>query len=185
MLVVAADPPLAQAICASLTSNRSLSVVAADAAPGALALLQNQDVTLALVDVQLPGLGGYALAAAMRASARGRHVPIIFLIAAGQAMPAPLRALGAGDVCAIDFVYKPVDALLLAAKVKVFCDLHRQHRLLAQRLTALDRASQLNALMLAALSHDIRMPMASLLLNAEIVMRRADSPGLRQAGERI
>lgn len=184
VLVVAADPQLVQSICASLT-NPSLSVVAAEAAPAALATLQSQDVTLALVDLPLTGMDGYALARAMRASARSRHVPIIFLIAARQAVPAPLLALGVGDVGAIDFVYKPLDGLVLTAKVKVFCDLHRQHRLLAQRLTELDRASRLNALMLAALSHDIRTPLASLLLNAEIVLRRADSPGLRQAGERI
>lgn len=184
LLVVAADPLVAQSIHAQLT-NPSVSVVCAEAAPGALALLQTHEVTLALVDVQLPGLDGYALARAMRASARSRHVPIVFLIPAGHEVPAPLQALGAGDAGAIDFLYKPVDALVLTGKVKSFCDLHRQHRLLAQRLTELDRASQLNALMLAALSHDIRTPLASLLLSAEIVLRRADSPSLRQAGERI
>lgn len=184
VLVVAADPLVAQSIHAQLT-NPSVSVVGAEAAPGALALLQTQEVILALVDVQLPGMDGYALARAMRASARSRHVPIIFLIPPGHEVPAPLQALGAGDAGAIDFLYTPVDALVLTGKVKVFCDLHRQHRLLAQRLTELDRASQLNALMLAALCHDIRTPLASLLLNAEILVRRADSPALRQAGERI
>ena len=184
VLVVAADLRDLQSIQASL-ANPSVSVVGAETAPGALALLQTQDVTLALVDVQLPGMDGYALARAMRASARSRHVPIVFLIPAGHDVPAPLQALGGGDAGAIDFLYKPVDALVLTGKVKLFCDLHRQHRLLAQRLTELDRASRLNGLMLAALSHDLRTPLASLLLNAEIVVRRADSAGLRQAGERI
>ena len=179
LLVVAADLRDLQSIHASL-ANLSVSVVSAETAPGALALLQTQDVTLVLVDVHLPGMDGYALARAMRTSARSRHVPIVFLIPAGHEVPAPLQALGGGDAGAIDFLYKPVDALVLTGKVKLFCDLHRQHRLLAQHLTELDRASRLNGLMLAALSHDIRTPLASLLLNAEIVVRRADSAGLRQ-----
>ena len=184
VLVVVGDPLVRPFIEANLVTQ-AVTVLTADAGPSALALLQTQDVSLALVDAQLPGMDGYALARAMRGSARSRHVPIIFLIPPGHDVPAPLQAFGGGDAGAIDFLYKPVDALVLTGKVKVFGDLHRQHRLLAQRMTELDRASQLNALMLAALSHDIRTPLASLLLNAEIVMRRADSPGMRQAGERI
>lgn len=184
VLVVDDDPQAAHAIMALLASD-AVSVLTAPSHASALAQLQTREVDMALLAVRRPGMDGLALARAMRTSARSRHVPIVLLLPAGENVDISEPALMDADAAPIDVLYTPVNSAVLVAKVKLFFDLQRQSRLLARRLTKLDRASQLNALMVAALSHDIRTPLASLSLSAEVVVRRADSPGVRQAGERI
>src|SRR6201746_314370 len=58
-------------------------------------LLQN-DVALALVDVQMPGLDGFELAELMRGNERTRRVPIIFVTAGSSDRQARVLAHGAG-----------------------------------------------------------------------------------------
>jgi CheY-like chemotaxis protein len=47
----------------------------------ALELLLRNDVALALVDVQMPGLDGFELAELMRGNERTKGIPIIFVTA--------------------------------------------------------------------------------------------------------
>lgn len=184
VLLLADDPQIVRTVQALLTKP-AVAVSTAESAAGALAQLQIQDVALALIDLRLPDMEGYAVAQAMRGSAHTRHLPIIFLMPGGHRAPDRVHPLDGDDAAAFDILYKPLDAAVLTAKVKVFGDLHRQRRLLAQRLSEAHRAAQRHALTQAALLHDIRTHLASLMLNAEVVLRRAASPGVHQAGERI
>ncbi len=170
-----------QAMMASLADDQ-IKVLTAASGAQALELLLHHDVGLALLDVQMPGMDGYELAELMRGTSRTRHVPIVFLTAGAQDDRVGFRGYEAG---AVDFLYKPVDVRVLKAKIKVFMDLDRQRRQIALRMADLQRVSRLNAMMLGALSHDIRTPLAALTLNAEVVMRRAELPAVKQAGERI
>lgn len=153
-----------------------VELLSADGATSALELLLVHDVALALLDVQMPGMDGYALAELMRGTERTRHVPIIFLTASGQEAQRLFRGYEAG---AVDFLVKPLDATVLKCKVRVFTDLHRQRVLLAERVAEHERLQRLNRLMLAALSYDIRTPLTALALNAEVLVRRGDEVGQR------
>ena len=159
-----------------------MTVLTADSGPAALELLLEHEVALALLDVQMPGMDGYALAELMRGSQRTRLVPIIFITAFA---PDEQRSFRGYECGAVDLLYKPVDARLLRSKVQVFVELYQQRMQLASRMAELERVARLNALMIGALSHDIRTPLAALSLNAELVSRRTDVPGLHQVGVRL
>jgi two-component system sensor histidine kinase/response regulator len=181
-ILVVDDVPQNLLAMQALLADERTDVLTAESAQAALELLLKHDVALALLDVQMPGMDGYALAELMRGSERTKHVPIIFITAAASDEQRSFRGYEAG---AVDFLYKPVDRRVLCSKVAVFCDLYRQRLLLAEHIAEQERLARVNALMQAALTHDIRAPLAALNLNAELLLRRTEVPGLAQTGARI
>ncbi len=181
-VLVVDDKPQNLLAMKALLADSGLRVLTAESGPAALELLLVHDVMLALLDVQMPGMDGFALAELMRGAERTRHVPIIFLTAGSQESQRSFKGYEAG---AVDFIYKPVDAHVLRSKVAVFADLHRQRLLLAERIVEQERLARVNALMLGALSHDIRSPLSVMMLNAELLIRQTESPSLQKAGQRV
>ncbi|MDN3920488.1 hybrid sensor histidine kinase/response regulator [Roseateles violae] len=165
-----------------MLADTELQVLTAASGPQALELLLVHEVALALLDVQMPEMDGYRLAELMRGAERTRLVPIIFLT---EGAPQPQCSFRGYEAGAVDFLYKPVDPRVLRGKIEVFVDLYRQRRQLAERIAAYERLARTNALMLAALSHDIREPLTVLMLNAEMLIRRSELPSLKQAGARM
>ncbi|HEX5687615.1 MAG TPA: response regulator [Ideonella sp.] len=165
----------------ALLSSDELTVVTAGSGAEALEMLLVHDVALALLDVQMPSMDGYALAELMRGSERTHHVPIIFLTAVAQEARSSFRGYESG---AVDFLYKPLDERVLRSKVAVFVELHRQRRTIAAHADELARLAHANALMITALSHDLQEPLTALALNTELVLQRSESPALREAAMR-
>jgi diguanylate cyclase (GGDEF)-like protein len=94
-----------------------------------------------LLDIGLPTIDGFETARRLRARAATRHVPIIFLT--GQIGDEQVRR--GYELGAADYLLKPFDPRILAAKVQVFVDLARlrqetavlTHRSLHDSLTGL------------------------------------------------
>jgi signal transduction histidine kinase len=148
----------------------------------ALEILLAHDVALALVDVQMPEMDGFELAELMRGMARTRHVPIIFLTAGSHDGQRVFRGY---EVGAVDFLYKPVDPVLLGHKVATFVELHRQ-RLERERLAdELREMLRLNELFVAAVSHDLRSPLSSLLIGTARLDGGITDPALRRTLARM
>lgn len=181
ILVVDDTPANLLAMDALLTAE-GVQVLQAASGTEALELLLQHDVALALVDVQMPGMDGPALAALMRGTERTRLVPIIFVTAIDSD---PARRFQGYEAGAVDFVDKPIEPAVLRSKVGVFLALHRQRRELDARMRELERVVALNQTVIGSLSHDIRTPLAALTLNAELVLRRAETPAVQEAGQRI
>lgn len=157
-ILVVDDVPQNLLATQAMLSGEDCQLLMAESGPAALELLLQHEVALALLDVQMPGMDGFALAELMRGTERTSHVPIIFLTAASAEPAWSFRGYEAG---AVDFLYKPLDARVLQSKVRVFLDLARQQRALERHSAELERLSRANALMLGALSHDIRTPRAA------------------------
>jgi PAS domain S-box-containing protein len=109
----------------------------------ALRRLLQDDYALILLDVQMPGLDGFATAALIKQRERTRHVPIIFLTAISKEAEHVFRGYEAG---AVDYLMKPLDAHVLRAKASVFIDLwhareeaRRNEELLRERELAAER----------------------------------------------
>lgn len=89
----------------------------------ALRELLTEDFAVILLDVMMPGMDGYETASMIRAREKTRHVPIIFLSAVNKE-PAHLeRGYSAG---AVDYVFKPVEPMILRSKVAVFVELQKR-----------------------------------------------------------
>lgn len=104
-----------------------VDIVTAGSGPDALEVLLTRDIALAIIDVQMPEMDGFELAALMRGVERTRHVPIIFVTAGSSDRQRMFRGYEAG---AVDFLFKPIDVQVLCGKVDVFITLERQRKAL-------------------------------------------------------
>ncbi|ARN21011.1 hybrid sensor histidine kinase/response regulator [Piscinibacter gummiphilus] len=166
----------------ALLARPGIRVLKAGSGDEALELLLNHDVAVALLDVQMPEIDGFALAELMRGAERTRHIPIIFLTAASQDQQRTFRGYEAG---AVDFLYKPLEPHVLASKVAVFVDLYVQRQRLQHQIVEVQRLRKLNEMMTAVLTHDLRTPLMAIALSAEIVHRRGHDEPIQKAGLRI
>jgi signal transduction histidine kinase len=141
-------------------------IVFANSGNEALRQLLKRDFAAILLDVQMPGMDGYEVAAYARGNPATRDVPIIFLTAMYKTEERVLRGYGTG---AVDFLFKPVNADILRSKVRVFLDLYLGKQTLANEVAAHRRTllalKQANAALrhfTEAASHDLRAPLRSI-----------------------
>jgi signal transduction histidine kinase len=106
----------------------------------ALKILLNEfDFALILMDVKMPNLSGFDTAALIYEREKLRHIPIIFVTAHSYNDENVFRGYKAG---AVDYIYKPVNPVLLKAKVAVFVQLYKKNRQLVvqeQKLIAINQ----------------------------------------------
>jgi signal transduction histidine kinase len=176
------DVPQNLAAIEAVLTQRGLSVIKASSGTQALELLLLEEVALALVDVQMPGMDGFELAELMRGAERTRNVPIIFMTAASHDPSRTFRGYEAG---AVDFLYKPVDPQILKSKVEVFVELYSQRRKLSAQLDELRNALRLNEMFAAVLSHDLRNPLNAISLGTEMLLRTSSDPTVVATAERL
>ncbi len=105
----------------------------------ALALLLNHEFALAILDVQMPGMNGFELAELMRGTEKTRHIPIVFVTAAGKDSNFAFKGYESG---AVDFLYKPLDVQAVQSKVSVFALLYRQRLETRRQVMALEKSRQ-------------------------------------------
>jgi len=112
----------------------------------ALQCLLHEDVSLVLLDVQMPGMDGYEVAQLMRGNPRTRYTPIIFLSAIVHTQDSILRGYDRG---AVDFILKPFDPLVLRQKIHNLLAYENNRRELQTLSRQLERERGLNASILA------------------------------------
>jgi signal transduction histidine kinase/ActR/RegA family two-component response regulator len=101
------------------------NLLKASSARQAFEYLLKHEIALILIDVCMPDLDGFELAAMIREHPRFQATAIIFVSAVMMTHPDQLRGYQLGGV---DYVPVPVVPELLRAKVKVFVDLYRKTR---------------------------------------------------------
>jgi two-component system, sensor histidine kinase and response regulator len=173
----------------ALLAREDLELHAARSGVEALELLLVHDYALALIDVQMPGMDGFELAELMRGTERSRHVPIIFVTAGTRDYTRVFRGYESG---AVDFLFKPIDPVILRHKVGIFFELWRQRRQLAEQVAERDQllrekeeTLRLNEMFLAALGHDLRNPLNAIMTGATLLARHSGNEQTATVAERI
>ncbi len=112
------------------------NLIKATSAKEALEVLLNTDVAVVLMDVSMPELDGFELAAMIRQHPRFQRTAIIFISAVHLTDLDRLKGYEHG---AVDYISVPVVQELLRAKVMVFAELHRKTRQLEELNRDLER----------------------------------------------
>ncbi|HUJ60185.1 MAG TPA: response regulator [Kofleriaceae bacterium] len=169
-LLLVDDTPENLVALGALLRRPDVELLEARGGAEALELLLVHDVSLALVDVQMPEMDGFELAELMRGAERTKHVPLIFITAGTHD---PGRVFKGYETGAVDFLFKPIDPHILRSKVEVFLELARQRRALAHAL-------RLNEMFIGVVGHDLRNPLHAMLAGVELLVQRgADDATLR------
>lgn len=101
------------------------TVIAAASGRQALEILLKQEIAVILIDVCMPELDGFELAAMIRDHPRFQKTAIIFVSAI---QVSDLDRLRGYEMGAVDYVPVPVVPEVLRAKIKVFLELYRKTR---------------------------------------------------------
>ena len=100
-------------------------VVLARSGEEALRYLLKGEFAVILLDVYMPGMDGYETAQIIRERDQTKGIPIVFLSAVNKEAEHLLRGYSMG---AVDYVFKPVDPVILRSKVAVFVELFEKSK---------------------------------------------------------
>ena len=105
-------------------------IVTATSGREALRHLLKTEFAVILLDVFMPGMDGYETAQLIRSREQTRFIPIIFVSAVNKETEHLMRGYAMG---AVDYVFKPVDPVMLKSKVSVFVELYAMRRQIEER----------------------------------------------------
>jgi two-component system sensor histidine kinase/response regulator len=166
----------------ALLQRDDVQLLAARSGAEALELVLVHDIALAFLDVQMPEMDGFELAELLRGSERARHIPLIFVTAGAREQQ---RLFQGYELGAVDFIYKPIEPLIVRNKAEVFFELYRQRRQQALELQERTETLRLNEMFSALLAHDLRNPLSAILASAQILQRRTEDRAALETAERI
>lgn len=110
-------------------------LLAATSGERGLKLADSMTPDLILLDVMMPEMDGFEVIHRLKSDERTAGIPVIFVTAMDQAVDV-VRGLGLG---AVDYVGKPIEPLVLLARVKTHLELKQARDGLAQQNVWLER----------------------------------------------
>lgn len=116
-----------------ILDDPALELVLVESGEDALRQTLLADFALILLDVQMPRMDGYETATLIRNRPRSSRVPILFLTAFNKDDTHIFQGYSAG---AVDYVFKPIQPLILKSKVDIFVDLYRKTEEIKQKAAA-------------------------------------------------
>lgn len=101
----------------------------------ALAMVAGEPFDLILLDIVMPELNGYEVLQCLKASEQLRHIPVVVLSASDE-IDSAVRCIELG---AEDYLPKPIDAVLLRARIGACLEKKRLHDQEQQHLEIIER----------------------------------------------
>src|SRR4029079_6960583 len=166
-------------------------IVTATSGSDAIRLLGQQQFSLLLIDVWMPGMDGFTTVANLREQLH-MLTPVVFIT--GDSDPAAMRR--AYEFGAVDYLLKPVPAEILRGKVRNLLLIHDQRMELErraallmeqhQRIVEADALLERNDTNIGILAHDLRNPLTAIASGADLLARLPDPSGsAHRIAERI
>jgi PAS domain S-box-containing protein len=109
----------------AILNRDDIEIFETTSANEALRLVWENNIAVALVDVQMPGMDGFEFAETLFSNPKTREILIVFVTAISKETTYAVRGLKTG---AIDYLYKPLDPYITNAKVDSLIRLARSQK---------------------------------------------------------
>ncbi|MCX3264185.1 hybrid sensor histidine kinase/response regulator [Pedobacter agri] len=153
----------------------------------ALKMALKKSYVLVILDVQMPGMDGFEVAELLSGYSGAKNTAILFLSAAALEQKFLLRGLQNG---AVDYVTKPVEPLILIAKINTFYHIYEQNRILLQKQKELEaeiasrkKAESLKDEFVSIASHELKTPLTSAKAYMQLLARNIDGGDNSKSGQ--
>jgi len=158
----------------ALIQRDDINIITTTSPNEALRLCWQNEISIALVDVQMPEMDGFELVDIIKSNPKTRDILVVFVTAISTETKYAVKGLSTG---AVDYLYKPLDPYITNAKVDSLITLVRaqlevkhknieleryQEELIVARDEA-EKGKKIKERFLANMSHEIRTPLNGIL----------------------
>lgn len=155
----------------SMLADDDKIILKADSGEKALKIAFSEDISLILLDVQMPGMDGFEVAQMLKSTKRTKKTPIIFVTAISKDKKYMLQGLTEG---AIDYLFKPLDIDITKAKVETLLKFYSQQKELEQKNNELAKLNDEKNYFLGVASHDLRNPLGNIITLASFIEQEGE-----------
>ncbi len=161
-------------LTALLGEIENLNILSSTDPNDALRICWKENISIALVDVQMPNINGFEFVSMLKGNPKTSHIIAIMVTAISKEDKYLLQGLNSG---AVDYLYKPLSPAITIAKVKSFMqqvftqqEIQQKNKELEQSKIELTKAKEESELarkskelFLANMSHEIRTPINGII----------------------
>ncbi len=152
--------------------KRGVNVLTATNGSEALEVLDAAQVDTILLDIMMPVMNGYELLAALKERNEQPYVPVV-VISALHEVESVARCIALG---AADFLFKPVNWVLLEARLQACLTQKALHDRAQAAYAAVLQANHAKSEFISMVSHELKNPLAAIRGYADMMLHQTFQP---------
>ncbi|HEY9597152.1 MAG TPA: hybrid sensor histidine kinase/response regulator [Cyanophyceae cyanobacterium] len=175
IILLVDDNPTNLGILLDFLGNSGFRLLVAQDGESAIDQMEYILPDLILLDVMMPGIGGFETCRRLKANERTKDIPVIFM----TALTETVDKVQGFSVGAADYVTKPIQAEEVLARIKTHLafqrlrkQLQEQNQQLQQEIRDRQKAEETLRIFLHSVSHDLRNPVTGMLMVLKNVLSR-------------
>jgi signal transduction histidine kinase len=178
VILIVDDVPTNLSVLMKFLQSTGYKVLVATDGMSALEQTEYTQPDVILLDVMMPGMDGFETCQHLKANPVTQAIPVIFMTALSD----PIDKVRGFELGAADYITKPLHQEEVVARVNAHLTLYRQkqeiERLREQDRLRYERLSQYKDYLLNTTSHDLKNPLTSIMVSAELLRRYLEDPYL-------